>query len=145
MCNDERTFCHCRLCQENVHIGWYPQILAFKGRQTHKTPCDKRKICSRHLPADTAPRPLNLDTVSSLLLGGLTNNVVTGIIHNDLKLKCLKKNHAQQLMDINRLSSLQRSQLLLGRFSEHEVGLIFFTDEKLFTVPPPMNSQNDRV
>ena len=29
--------------------------------------------------------------------------------------------------------------------TEHEVGIIFFTDEKLFTVAPPMNSQNDWV
>ena len=30
-------------------------------------------------------------------------------------------------------------------FSEHDAGFIFFTDEKLFTVAAPMNSQNDRV
>ena len=45
-------------------------------------------------------------------------------------------------MQMNRV---ERSQLLLDKFSEHDAGLIFFTDEKLFTVAAPMNSQNDRV
>ena len=45
-------------------------------------------------------------------------------------------------MQMNRV---ERSQLLLDKFSEHDAGLIFFTDEKLFTVAAPMNSQNDCV
>ena len=34
---------------------------------------------------------------------------------------------------------------LLSKFSESAVDFIFFTDEKLFTVAPPVNLQNDRV
>ena len=67
------------------------------------------------------------------------------IIHNDLQLKYVKKKRARELTVANRLNRLQRSQRLLDKFSEHEVGFIFFTDEKLFTMAPPMNSQNDRV
>ena len=76
---------------------------------------------------------------------GIRKSSVVRIIHNDLQLKCLKKKRAQELTAANRLNRAQRSQLLLNKFSEHKVGFIFFTDEKLFTVAPPMNSQNDRV
>jgi len=76
---------------------------------------------------------------------GIPKSSVVRIIHSDLQLKCLKKKRAQELMAANRLNRVQRSQLLLDKFSEHEVGFIFFTDEKLLTVAPPMNSQNDRV
>ena len=43
---------------------------------------------------------------------------------------------------MNRIECLQ---LLLDKVSEHDAGFIFFTDEKLFTVAAPMNSQNDQV
>ena len=60
------------------------------------------------------------------------------IIHNDLRLKCVQKKRAQELSAANQLNRLQCLQLLLDKFSEHEV-----IDEKLFTVAPSMNSQND--
>jgi len=71
------------------------------------------------------------------------------VLNNDLKLKCLQGKRAQQLMDANRLSRLERSQVLLDRFSEHEVGLT--TNTALLTrncspfTAAPVNSQNDRV
>ena len=35
--------------------------------------------------------------------------------------------------------------MLLSKFPESAVDFIFFTDEKVFTVVPPVNLQNDRV
>ena len=70
---------------------------------------------------------------------------IVRIVHQDLQLKCVKKKRAQLLTEANRLSRVQCSQQLLDKFSEHEIGFIFFSDEKVFTVAPPMNSQNDRV
>ena len=67
------------------------------------------------------------------------------IIHNDLQLKCLNRRHAQELTAANRLARLSRSKQLLLKFSPADVDLIFFTDEKVFTVAPPVNHQNDRV
>ena len=43
------------------------------------------------------------------------------------------------------MNHVERSQRLLDKFSEHDAGFIFFTDEKLFTLAALMNSQNDRV
>ena len=36
-------------------------------------------------------------------------------------------------------------RLLLQKFPEHAVDLVFFSDEKVFTVASPVNLQNDRV
>jgi len=111
----------------------------------------------------TARMPENVDVVSDMICSqddasgthrtvheisretGIPKSSVVCIIHNDLQLKCFKKKRAQELTTANRLNRVQRSQLLLDKFSEHEVGFIFFNDEKLFTVAPLMNSQNDRV
>ena len=51
----------------------------------------------------------------------------------------------QQMTKANWLSRVEHSQQLLEKFSLHEIGFIFYTDEKVFTVIPPMNFQNDRV
>ena len=75
----------------------------------------------------------------------LTQTTVRRIIHNDFQLKCLKRRRAQELTTANRQSRLVRTRQLLQRFSESDVDFIFFTDEKLFTVAAPSNTQNDRV
>ena len=56
---------------------------------------------------------------------GIRKSSAVRIIHNDLQLKCLKKKRAQELTAGNRLNRVQRSQQLLNKFSEHEVGFIF--------------------
>ena len=67
------------------------------------------------------------------------------IIHRDLKLKCVKRRRAQELSEANRVARLTRCKQLLKRYSDPAVDFIWFTDEKVFTVEPPFNSQNDRV
>jgi hypothetical protein len=57
----------------------------------------------------------------------------------------LKKRHAQDLTAANRDTRLVRSQQLLRKYPTYAVSFIFFTDEKVFTVAPPVNPQNDRV
>jgi len=76
---------------------------------------------------------------------GIPTSSVVRIIHRDIKLKCVKKKRAQQLIAANQVNRVERSQLIRDKFSEHDAGFIFFTDEKLFTVAAPMNSENDRV
>mgnify|MGYP003423120337 CR=1 FL=1 len=70
---------------------------------------------------------------------------VVQIIHEDLKLKCLKKRCSQQLTTAKEDSRLKRCKQLLNKFPEHSVSFIWFTDEKVFTVMPPVNDQNDRL
>jgi len=71
--------------------------------------------------------------------------MVRRIIHNDLNLKCLKRCRAQELTIASRQARLVWARQLLKRFSVSDVSFIFFTDEKLFTVAAPSNTQNDRV
>lgn len=76
---------------------------------------------------------------------GISQSSVRRIIHCDLKLKCFKKRRAQELTEVNKLTRLVRSKQLLKKYPESLVGFIWFTDEKLFTVQPPMNNQNERL
>ena len=76
---------------------------------------------------------------------GVSQSSVVRIVHKDVSLKCFKRRRAHELTASNRLACLVRSRQLLKRYPEHEVALMWFTDEKMFTVAAPSNSQNDRV
>ena len=75
----------------------------------------------------------------------IPRSMMSDVIHKDLKLKCFKKRRAQELTDTNKLSRLVCAKQLLKRYPEHAVNFIWFSDEKVFTVAPPINLQNDRV
>ena len=75
----------------------------------------------------------------------MSQSSVVRIVHKDVSLKCFKRRRAHELTASNRLACLVRSRQLLKRYPEHEVALMWFTDEKMFTVAAPSNSQNDRV
>ena len=62
------------------------------------------------------------------------------IIHCDLQLKCFKLHHAQLLSEANSIAHLTRCSQLLKKCGDSAVD---FMDEKVFTVEPPFNSQND--
>jgi len=51
----------------------------------------------------------------------------------------------QDLTEANKNKRLACSSKLLRRYAEHSVPFIWFTDEKLFHVAPPVNLQNDRL
>jgi hypothetical protein len=111
----------------------------------------------------TARTQQNIDAVGELILSqegapqthrttrqiaremGISRRSVGRIVHEDLQLKCLKKRSAQELTKKNCETRLTRSQKLLRKYPTFAVDFIFFTDEKIFTVAPPLNLQNDRV
>ena len=76
---------------------------------------------------------------------GISVTSVNRIIKNDLQLRCLKKRRAHELTNANKQTRLDRCQKLLKRYSAAMVNFIWFTDEKLFTVAAPSNTQNDRL
>jgi transposase len=76
---------------------------------------------------------------------GIAKSSVHRIIHKDLRLVCFKKKRAQELTAANKLTRLVRTKQLLKQYPASMVSFIWFTDEKLFTVAPPINLQNDRV
>lgn len=75
----------------------------------------------------------------------VSRSTVRNIVHNELKLKCLKKKQAQELTEANKLTRFVRAKQLLRDYPQSKVHFIWFTDEKLFTVAAPKNAQNDRL
>jgi len=76
---------------------------------------------------------------------GIPQSSVVRIIKKDLRLKCFKRRRAYDQTDQNSAARLMHSRLLLKKFPKSAVDFIFFTNEKVFTVASPANSQNDRV
>ena len=76
---------------------------------------------------------------------GIHRSSVERIIRHDLLLKCVKKRHAHELLEANCITRLTRAKQELRKFPGHAVDFVFFSDEKVFTVAPPVNLQNDRV
>ena len=74
---------------------------------------------------------------------GIHRSSVHRIVKADLQLKCLKKSNAQELTAANKQATITRARQILKRYPAPMVNFIFFTDEKLFTVAAPTNSQND--
>jgi len=70
---------------------------------------------------------------------------VNKIIKNELQLKCHKKRRAHELTDGNKKKRFDCYRKLLRRCPVGTENFIWFTDEKLFTVAAPSNTQNDRV
>src|SRR6218665_1713639 len=107
----------------------------------------------------TARKNENIEQVQELVLSqedkpqshltiieiGISKISVHKIVKQDLALKCLKKRQATDLTEANKQARRARSKELLDRYPAHMVNFILFTNEKLFTIATPKNSQNDRV
>lgn len=76
---------------------------------------------------------------------GISLKTVNRILKDDLRLRCFKKHRATELTEANKLARRQRARQLLNKYPASLVNFIVFTDEKVFTVARPTNSQNDRV
>jgi hypothetical protein len=63
----------------------------------------------------------------------------------DLKLSSFKRIPVQVINDATKAKRLARSKALLRRLTMQKVKSVFFTDEKIFYLNPPINSQNNRV
>lgn len=98
-------------------------------------------ICSQEGVPHSHKSPREIEQVT-----GISRSSVRRIVKKDLSLKTYKRVVAQKLNEQCKLKRLQRCQQLLQRFpTERSVRSIWFTDEKLFSVATPVNSQNDRV
>lgn len=76
----------------------------------------------------------------------ISRTSVRRIIKEDCHLKIFKKVYCQRLTANVREKRLQRCNLLLRRFrSREDIRKIWFSDEKMFYLRPPKNTQNNRV
>lgn len=76
---------------------------------------------------------------------GLSETSVRRMVKDDLHLKPFKRMHGQKLSEVDQERRVERSKKMLRSLTADKLSRTFFTDEKMFMVDPPLNSQNDRV
>ena len=76
---------------------------------------------------------------------GIAQSSVINIAKKDLALHCYKRTPAQVLSADTKRKRLDRSKLLLKRLTVAKSKRVFYTDEKVFYIDPPINSQNNRL
>lgn len=76
---------------------------------------------------------------------GISESSVRRIVKLDLGLKPFKKISGQKLSETNIENRVDRASKLLRNLTVERVNKTFFTDEKLFKIDEPLNSQNNRV
>ena len=76
---------------------------------------------------------------------GISQTSVHRIIKSNLHLKWLKKRRAHELTEANKIARRDCCRKLLKRYPASVVNFCWFTDEKIFTVAAPSNTQNDRL
>jgi len=64
---------------------------------------------------------------------------------NDLQLQVFRRREVQSLTAADRLKRLNACKRLKKRMTQNKISRTWFSDEKIFTVETPSNSQNDRV
>ena len=67
------------------------------------------------------------------------------IAKHDLHLQAFKRVKAQVINAATKTKRLTRCKDLVARLRRNSWKRVFFTDEKMFYIDPPINSQNDRV
>jgi AraC-like DNA-binding protein len=76
---------------------------------------------------------------------GTSQTSVQRIASRDLGLNCFKRVPVQVLTGATKQKRLERCTTLLRRFSVKKTKTVFFTDEKLFYLSPPVNTHNNPV
>ena len=75
----------------------------------------------------------------------ISRSSIQRIAKNDLKLKSFKRIGVQLLSDSMKAKRLERCRALLTRLTQAKCMRVFFTDEKVFYLDPPVSSQNNRL
>ena len=76
---------------------------------------------------------------------GISATSVRRVAKVDLSLSSFKRKPVQFITDATKLKRLMRSKILLRRLTVQKTKRVFFIDEKIFYLNPPVNSQNNRV
>ena len=75
----------------------------------------------------------------------ISEKSVRRIAKFDLGLTAFRRVPAQVINDSTKHKRLERSKKLLRRLNLRATKKVFFTDEKMFYINPPINSQNNRI
>jgi len=97
-------------------------------------------ICSQESQrgSSKSPREISRET-------GISRRSVQRIVKHDLQLKAYRRREVHLLSDADKLKRLTASKRLLRRLTKAKLTRSWFSDEKVFSVQTPTNSQNDRV
>lgn len=76
---------------------------------------------------------------------GISRESVRQIAKTELGLRCFKRVPVQVLTDETKRKRLDRSTALLRRLNVQKTKRIFFTDEKVFYLSPPVNTKSNPV
>ena len=97
-------------------------------------------ICSQDDQPGTSKSPREIERMT-----GISRSSVRRIVKQDLRLNVFKRRKAHLLSDMDKEKRLRCCRTLVRRRSLKNVDKIWFSDEKMFSVQPPINTQNDRV
>lgn len=158
---EEKRYSSRRFLKEFPNRNWSRKGLDYLLKKIDQYGSVKR------LPGSGRPRSVrtqdNIDAVAELAMSqedkpgthrsvrqishelSVPRSSVHNMIRKDLRLKCLKKERAQELTPANKMARCDRARRLLQKYPEHIVDFIWFSDEKLFTIAAPSNAQNDRL
>src|SRR6476469_1901767 len=141
--------------------NWSKNNLNRLIRQIDETASSKRKsVVGRPRSARTA---VNIARVAELIFSqeenpgtsksprkierqtGLSRSSVRRIAKKDLNFKIFRRREVQKLSDADTVKRLNTCKRLKLRMTPDKINKTWFSDEKIFTVQTPTNSQNDRV
>ena len=97
-------------------------------------------ICSQEGRPGTSKSPREIERET-----GISRSSVRRIAKRDLNLKTFRRREVQLLSDADIRKRLIACQLLKKRLIKLKLDRTWFSDEKVFTVQTPSNTQNDRV
>ena len=97
-------------------------------------------ICSQEgqRGSSKSPREISRET-------GILRRSVQRIVKHDLQMKAFRRREVHLLSDADKLKRLTASKRSLRRLTKAKLTRTWFSDEKVFSVQTPTNSQNDRV
>src|SRR6478609_4322222 len=139
---------------------WNKYALHRLIKQIDATGTSKSRKCGRKRSARTAA---NIAQVQELILNqdnnpgtskspreieratGISRSTVKRIAKHDLSLKVYRRREVQKLSGVDSIKRLTACKRLKKRMTDEQIDRTWFSDEKIFTVQTPTNTQNDRV
>src|SRR6476469_3854002 len=76
---------------------------------------------------------------------GISRSTVRRSAKYDLSLKVYRRREVQKLSGVDSIKRLTACKRLKKRMTDEQIDRTWFSDEKIFTVQTPTNTQNDRV
>ena len=97
-------------------------------------------ICSQEDRPGTSKSPREIERET-----GIPRSSIRRIVKKDLRLKTFRRRQVQLLSDADIRKRLVACKQLKKRLTKQKLARTWFSDEKVFTVQTPSNTQNDRV